>query len=76
MEEFDTIVGSVTPREKSPTVDIYQNTVGLACPSCEEPFDDLIVCKELTRLNLSERMDICPTTHEESTVIFTHKSSE
>ena len=73
MEEFDTIIGSVTPREQSPTVDIYQNTVGLACPSCEKPFDDLIVCKEFTRLNLSEQMDLCTTTHEGSVVLFTHK---
>jgi hypothetical protein len=72
MDEFDEIVSSCTPRETG-AVDIYQNTVGLACPSCEEPFDDLIVSKEFTRLNLSRQMDICASVHEGNPVLFTHR---
>lgn len=74
MEEFDKLVSSVTPRENTDQVSIYQNTVGLACPNCEEPFDDMIVSKtEFNKLSQSVAMDLCVTTHEENPVMFTHK---
>jgi hypothetical protein len=72
-DEFEETVSSCTPRETGPVADTYQNTVGLACPSCDEPFDDLVVVKEFTRLNLSELMDVCATVHDGNPVLFTHR---
>lgn len=74
MEDFDQLVSSTTPRETTDQVAIYQNTVGLACPNCDDPFDDLIISKApFNRLSQSVAMDICVTTHEDNPVLFTHK---
>ena len=72
--ELDELVASLTPRESGGGVKTYQNTVSVACPACEEPFDDLVVCEdELTSLELSMVLDLCVTTHDEDVLLFTHK---
>jgi hypothetical protein len=74
MDEYDELVSSLTPRVNDDSIAIYQNTVGLACPSCEQPFDDLIVCRdEFNQLNLDVALDLCTMTHEGDPVLFTHK---
>lgn len=72
--DFDELVRSLTPREENEAIKSYQNTVAIACPACETPFDDLVVCKENpTSLNLSRQLDLCVGTVDEQAVIFTHK---
>ena len=44
--DTDELLASLTPREENPAIKTYQNTVSVACPACEEPFDDLVVCKQ------------------------------
>lgn len=74
MEQFDKFASSTTLREENDSIKLFQNTVGLACPSCEEPFDDMVVCKnEYTSLNQTMPLDICATVHDETPVLFTHK---
>lgn len=74
MEEFDELVSSLTPRADNPAIKSYQNTTAVACPACEEPFDDLVVCKEPpTSLTLDHRMDLCTAIDGERILIFTHK---
>ena len=75
MDDFEELISFLTPRTENQAIKSYQNTTAIACPACQEPFDDLVVCKEdPTRLNLEERMDICVgTTPEGSPMIFTHK---
>lgn len=74
MEDFSEFVASLTPRQTSDAIDIYQNTVGIACPACGDPFDDLIVCKaEYNQLSLDFAMDLCTGTHDSNPVLFTHK---
>ena len=74
MEDYDELVSSLTPRQESDSVSIYQNTVGIACPACEESFDNLIVCKdEYNSLELDFAMDLCTATHEGNPLLFTHK---
>jgi hypothetical protein len=74
MDEYDQFVSSLTPRQESDSVTIYQNTVGLACPACEDPFDNLIVCKdEFNTLTLDFAMDLCTSTHDGNPLLFTHK---
>ncbi|WP_439026089.1 DUF7385 family protein [Haloarchaeobius sp. DT45] len=73
-ETYDELVQSVTPRETVGGVKTYQNTVAMACPACEEPFDDLVVCEdEYNSLELSKMLDLCVTTHEGDVLLFTHK---
>ncbi|GAB3413001.1 hypothetical protein GCM10027435_06390 [Haloparvum alkalitolerans] len=72
--DLDELVSSLTPREENRTIKTYQNTVAVACPACEEPFDDLVVCKENpTSLNLSQQLDFCVGTDDGQALIFTHK---
>lgn len=72
--DFDELVSSLTLREENRAVKSYQNTVAVACPACEEPFDDLVVCEEdLTSLELSMVLDLCVTTHGGDVLLFTHK---
>lgn len=72
--ELDEILKTVTPREENAAIKSYQNTTSIACPSCEEPFDDLVVCKENpTSLNLSLSLDLCVGVVDDQAVIFTHK---
>ena len=74
MEDFDELVSSLTPREDNEAIKSYQNTTAVACPACEKPFDDMVVCKqETTSLNLDFEMDLCTTTHDGNVVLFTHK---
>lgn len=74
MEEFDELVSFMTPREENEAIKTYQNTTAIACPSCDEPFDDLVVCKQdLTSLNLTEQLDFCIGVNDEKPVLFTHK---
>ena len=74
MEQFDKFVSSTTLREENDSIKLYQNTVSLACPACEEPFDDMVVCKnEYTSLNQTMPLDLCATVHDGTPVLFTHK---
>ena len=74
MEDFDELVSSLTPREDNEAISSYQNTTAVACPACEQPFDDMVVCKnELTSLNLDMELDLCTTIHDGNVVLFTHK---
>ncbi|EMA13927.1 hypothetical protein C436_08307 [Haloarcula marismortui ATCC 33800] len=74
MDDFDELRSSLTPREDNEAIASYQNTTAVACPSCEEPFDDMVVCKqEFTSLNLDFEMDLCTTINDGSVVLFTHK---
>lgn len=73
--EMDELLSSVTLRETAGGIRSYQNTVAIACPSCGEPFDDVVVCEEeFTSLDLSMAFDkICTTVYEGDAVLFTHK---
>jgi hypothetical protein len=72
--DLDELVSSLTPREENSAIKSYQNTVSVSCPACDEPFDDLVVCKQNpTSLNLSRQLDLCVGTDDGSAVIFTHK---
>jgi len=74
MEAFDELVSSLTPREDNAAIKSYQNTTAVACPACDEAFDDMVVCKqELTSLNLDFEMDLCTGIHDGNVVLFTHK---
>ena len=75
MEDFEELISFLTPREENEAIKSYQNTTAIACPACEKPFDDLVVCKQdPTSLNLSEPMDLCVgTTPEGKAMLFTHK---
>ena len=72
--DFDELVASLTLREENQSVKSYQNTVAVACPACEEPFDDLVVCKkDKTSLTQTEPLDICLMVHDDRPLVFTHK---
>jgi hypothetical protein len=72
--DFDELVASLTLREENAALKSYQNTVAVACPACDDPFDDLVVCKENpTSLNLSRQLDLCVGNVDDQAVIFTHK---
>lgn len=75
-EDLDELVSFLTPREENDSIKTYQNTTAIACPACDEPFDDLVVCKEeFTSLNLTLPLDFCVGTFEDGTpVLFTHKA--
>ena len=75
MEEYEEFVSFLTPREENEAIKRYQNTTAIACPACEKPFDDLVVCKQdPTSLNLSTQLDLCVgTTPAGSAMLFTHK---
>jgi hypothetical protein len=75
MDDFEQFVSSLTPREENEKIKLYQNTVAMACPVCEEPFDDLVVCKdERTSLTQSEPLDICLLVQGGRPLVFTHKN--
>lgn len=72
--DIDELVSSLTPREENSALKSYQNTVSVPCPSCEEPFDDLVVCKQNpTSLDLSQALNLCVGVHDDRAFIFTHK---
>lgn len=72
--DLDELVASLTPRRENEAIKSYQNTVAVACPACETPFDDLVVCKQNpTSLNLSAQLDFCVGTADGRAFIFTHK---
>ena len=74
MEKFEKFVSSATLREENPSIKLYQNTVGLTCPACDEPFDDMVVCKdEHTSLNQTIPLDLCTAVENGKPVLFTHK---
>ncbi|SFF83819.1 hypothetical protein SAMN04488063_0477 [Halopelagius inordinatus] len=71
---YDDLISSVTPHESSGGVTTYRNTVSIACPACEKPFDDLVVCEEeYNSLELSMLLDLCVSTHDDDVLLFTHK---
>lgn len=73
-EEFDELISSLTPYEEAGSVKTYRNTVSIACPACEDPFDDLVVCRdEYNSLELSKILDLCVTTHDDDVLLFTHQ---
>jgi uncharacterized ParB-like nuclease family protein len=73
--DLERLVSSLTPRADNEKVKSYQNTVAVACPVCEDPFDDLVVCKgAATELVQSEPLDICVAVVEGRPLIFTHKA--
>lgn len=75
MDDFEELISFLTPREENEAIKSYQNTTAVACPACDRPFDDLVVCKqEYTSLNLDMVLDLCTTTHDDNVLIFTHKS--
>jgi len=72
--DTDELLASLTPREENQAIKTYQNTVAVACPACEEPFDDLVVCKQNpTSLDLSTRLDLRVGVEGGRAFIFTHK---
>lgn len=72
--EYEELVSFLTPHESEPGVTTYRNTVAIACPACDEPFDDLVICHdEYTSLELSLMLDLCTTIHEDEVLLFTHK---
>ena len=72
--EFEELVSSLTPYESADTVTTYRNTVSIACPACEQPFDDLVVCEgEYDSLELSRVLDLCVTTADDDVLLFTHR---
>ncbi|MFB6304431.1 MAG: hypothetical protein ABEH47_04645 [Haloferacaceae archaeon] len=72
--DLDRLVSSLTPREDNERIKLYQNTVAVACPVCEEPFDDLVVCKgPATSLEQSEPLDLCVAVTDGRPLLFTHK---
>lgn len=73
-DDFDELVSSLTPQESAGGVKTYRNTVSIACPACERPFDDLVVCEdEYNSLELSRMLDLCVTTHGDDVMLFTHR---
>ena len=75
MEDFEELVSFLTPREDNEKIKLYQNTVAMACPVCEDPFDDLVVCKgPATELVQSEPLDICVAVVDGRPLLFTHKA--
>jgi hypothetical protein len=73
--DTDELLASLTPREENPAIKTYQNTVSVACPACEKPFDDLVVCRQNpTSLNLSKQLDLCVGVEDGQAFIFTHKA--
>lgn len=74
MENFEKYTTSTTLRQDNESIKLYQNTVALACPACDEPFDDMVVCKEeYTSLNQTMPLDICTTVHDDRPILFIHK---
>jgi hypothetical protein len=76
MDEVDlnSLVSSLTPQEENQSIKSYQNTVSVACPACNEPFEDLVVCKQNpTSLNLSLQLDLCVGVEDDRALIFTHR---
>lgn len=72
--DLERLVSSLTPREDNERIKLYQNTVAMACPVCDEPFDDLVVCKgAATSLEQTEPLDICVAVTEGRPLLFTHK---
>lgn len=72
--DLEELVSSLTPREENQALKTYQNTVAVACPACDTPFDDLVVCKQNpTSLNLSKQLDLCVGVDDGRALIFTHK---
>lgn len=73
-EDIGELVSFLTPRQTTDDIGIYQNTTAIACPSCGDPFDSLVVCRaEFNELELSKPLDICTTVHEGNAVLFTHE---
>jgi hypothetical protein len=73
--DLERLVSSLTPRADNEKVKSYQNTVAVACPVCDDPFDDLVVCKSpATELVQSEPLDICVAVTDGRPLIFTHKA--
>ena len=73
--QFEELLSFLTPRHENAALKTYQNTTAIACPSCDKPFHNLLICKkDLTSLNLDEPMNLCiTTTPSGSPMIFTHK---
>lgn len=72
--DLDDLTASLTPREENEAIKSYQNTVAVACPACDEPFDDLVVCRQNpTSLNLSKQLDFCVGVADDMALIFTHR---
>lgn len=72
--EYDDLVSSLTPQESGGGVSSYRNTVSVTCPTCEEPFDDLVVVHEDdTSLELSRLLDLCVSSHDDDVLLFTHR---
>jgi len=73
-DAYNELVSSLTPYEEAGGVKTYTNTVSLACPACDRPFDDLVVCRdEFNSLELSKPLDLCVTTHDGTVLLFTHQ---
>lgn len=72
--DYEELVSSLTPQESGGGVTSYRNTVSVACPTCDEPFDDLVVVHEdETSLELSRLLDLCVSTRDDDVLLFTHR---
>lgn len=72
--DIERLASSLTPREDNERITLYQNTVAVACPVCDAPFDDLVVCKgSATSLEQSEPLDLCVAVSDGRPLLFTHK---
>ncbi len=73
-DTYDDLVQSLTPHEAAGGVTTYRNTVRIACPACDKPFDDLVVCEDdYNSLELSRLLDLCVSTHDNDVLLFTHQ---
>ena len=72
--DYEDLISSLTPQESGGGVSSYRNTVSVACPACETPFDDLVIVHEdETSLELSRMLDICVSRHDDDVLLFTHR---
>jgi len=73
-DRFDELVSSLTPISTAGTVQSFRNTVSVACPACDHPFDHLVVCGgEYDSLELEQVLDLCVGRHGDDVLLFTHK---
>ncbi|MFC7009264.1 DUF7385 family protein [Halalkalicoccus salilacus] len=75
VDGLDEMKSYLTPREENEMTATYQNTTAIACPVCEEPFDNLVVCKrDQTSLSLAKVMSLCTVTNDDGRLfLFTHE---
>jgi hypothetical protein len=75
IDGLDEMKSYLTPRQENEMTATYQNTTAIACPVCEESFDNLLVCKrDETSLSLEKVMSLCTVTNDGGRLfLFTHE---